>query len=996
MHILNKRFSLVLVFVSVLILASLPSAYAQSSSSVSLKLVDEKTQEAISYATISLTKKSETSPKYYMLSDAAGTANFAKVAKGSYVLKAEIMGYLTHTQEITVEKSLNLGTIKMKEDAKVLDAASVSAVGNPIVVKKDTVEYNASSFKTSENDVLEDLLKKLPGIEVGEDGTITANGETIKKITIDGKTFFLDDPSLASKNIPAKIINKVKVVDKKSDQALFTGIDDGNEETIIDLSIRPGMMNGWFGNVMLGGGHDVPSATNTMNDWRYQGAAMVGRFTDKSQISLILNGNNTNNRAFNDMAGSMMGNMRGGGGGMGRGRGGWGESNGITNSWMGGLNGAFTLCDGNMDLAGNYLFNGAEKYVTEESLKDTYLDDGSILRNENKGVSINNTYGHRFGIRLDHKFSENTSILFEPQFNFGKGNYSDISDFNTSSILDGVSTETNKGWTKDFGDNKNWTASGFLLFRQKLGKAGRTFSIMTRYSFSGNNLDGFNQSITSSSATPEIVDQRVDRTSNSSSINARAVYTEPLAKNFFLEANYSFGWNQSNSIKNVFSALDVVPTLVDGNLAWEMNGYSSTRDEIYSNDILNRYINQSFGVNFAYQKEKFRAQLGFSGNPTNTHNETNGESYDSKVIKWSPQVMLYYEPNDNTSMRMFYWGSSNQPTTSQLMPVPDNSNPLNISLGNPNLRPYFNHSIRGMYRYTNKKNFLSINAHIRGGIVQDAITNASWYDNKGVQYSIPVNSKGSGNFNGNIFVNAPIKKSNFSVFSMTNISYSQSASFVGTTDFSQNVAANYYDPVNAVFKYEEFNRDYPSLYDSEHFSRNLMQSLSFAERIRFTYRNDFVELNLGGRTRMSKSWFTLSSSQANLTWNNQAQTSMNWTLPWGMNLITELNYNWYNGYSTPQEDEFIWNAEITQLLFKKKFTLAIKAYDILNQSKNLSITDAANYHQEIVNNTLGRYIVLSLTYRFGKFNGDKMRGGRGMGPGGPGGGPGGPGGPMRR
>ena len=169
-------------------------------------------------------------------------------------------------------------------------------------------------------------------------------------------------------------------------------------------------MQGWFGNIMAGGGHDVPSANNDMNDWRYQGAAMVGRFTDKSQISLILNGNNTNNRGFNDLAGSMMGNMRGGGGGMGRGQGGWGRGNGITTSWMGGLNGAFPLLDGNMDLAGNYLYNGSNKYVTEDSRLTNYLDDGSSLITENNGYSTTRTDGHRFGVRLEHKFSENTSI----------------------------------------------------------------------------------------------------------------------------------------------------------------------------------------------------------------------------------------------------------------------------------------------------------------------------------------------------------------------------------------------------------------------------------------------------------------------------------------------------------------------------------------------------------------------------------------------------------
>ena len=248
---------------------------------VSAVLIDESNGEPVGFATVSLTLDGAKKPSKYVLSEADGKVEISGVRAGSYTFKAELLGYLPYEKQIKVPDVKDLGEIRMKVDTQQLDAASVSAAGNPIIIKKDTIEYNASSFKTTENDVLEDLLKKLPGIEVSEDGSITHNGQTIKKITIDGKTFFLDDPQLASKNIPAKIINKLKVVDKKSDQAEFTGIDDGEEETIIDLSIKPGMMKGTFGNVMAGGGHDLPS-TNKEGDWRYQGAAFVGKFTDKT------------------------------------------------------------------------------------------------------------------------------------------------------------------------------------------------------------------------------------------------------------------------------------------------------------------------------------------------------------------------------------------------------------------------------------------------------------------------------------------------------------------------------------------------------------------------------------------------------------------------------------------------------------------------------------------------------------------------------------------
>lgn len=956
-------------------------ASAQNQVSVKLKLVDSKTSEPVSFATVSLTVKGEDTPAKYVLSDSEGKAELLKVRHNTYILRAELMGYKTHTQEVKVEKSVDLGEVKMEEDVEVLDAARVTDVGNPIIIRKDTIEYTASSFKTSDSDMLEELLKKLPGVEVEADGSITANGETISKITIDGKTFFLDDPQLASKNIPAKLIERVKVVEKKSDQAIFTGIDDGEHETVIDLTMKPGMMQGWFGNIMGGGGHDVPGAGSDMNDWRYQGAAMVGRFTDKSQISIILNGNNTNNRGFNDMAGSMMQGMRGGGGGMGRGMGGWGRGNGITTSWMGGLNGAFTLLDDKMDLAGNYLYNGSINDVMEESSKITYLEDGSRLLNDETGTGRTMTQGHRFGMRLEHKFSENTSILFEPQFNFGYGNFNEFSNFATATERDGVATPTNKGYTSRNGLNDNWRTSGFLLLRQRLGKPGRTISANIRYSFSDNNMYGFNQSLTTvydlqtGAGSDDPVNQRYDQNSKSTSLSGRVVYTEPLGAGFFIETNYQYSWNKNTSYKNTFNS--ATDALLDGMLQYDDAG--EMLDPIYSNSINNTSQNHRAGASLTYQKDKVRAQLGAAYNPTITDNVTSGhDPYHNVAHNWSPQAMLNYEFNDNTNIRFFYWGRSSQPSTNQLLPVPDNSNPLNISLGNPNLNPYFNHSLRGNFGYTNKKTFTSVNARFGAGLVQDAITNAQWYDPSGVQYSIPVNGPGTGNVDLRVMVNSPFGKSGFSIFSMTYGRYNQSTSFIGSGALE---SEKYYDPETATFDYAAFNRDYSDLSASDDFVNNKTQTMSFTQRLRLTYRNDFVELTVGGRTRMNKSWYTMKNSQLQATWNNQVDASMNWTIPGGINIISDVDYNWYNGYTTPQEDEIILNAEITKLLFKNKCTLALKAYDILGQSKNLSVSDSANYHIETRNNTLGRYIILSLTYRFGNFGGP----GGGRGPGGPGG-----------
>ena len=394
-------------------------------------------------------------------------------------------------------------------------------------------------------------------------------------------------------------------------------------------------------------------------------------------------------------------------------------------------------------------------------------------------------------------------------------------------------------------------------------------------------------------------------------------------------------------------------------------------------------------MDLQYQKDKLHAQVGFSVMPTKTHNETNGKVYDSNVVNYAPSAMLWYDFSDNSNVRFFYRGRSSQPSTTQLMPVPDNSNPTSISLGNPNLRPYFDHGLRGEFRLSNKKSFMSFNARLEGSMVQDPIINAMWYS-KGVQYTFPVNGPNSGNGSIRMFFNMPIAKSNFSISLINRTSYSFSTSYVGQSGLDM---SKYLDDEGAFTKYEEFLKDYPDITQSSDFAENVARTLGLMQRVRLTYRTDNLEVMAGGRTRMSRSTYTLDTAKDLKTWNNQVDASVNVTLPAGFTVKTDAEYNWYRGYTTPQDSEIIVNAEINKLLFKNRFTLAVRGYDLLNQAKNLSVSDNNGVYSEVWNNTLGRYIIVALTYRFGTFGGN--RGGSRGGPGGFGGrGPGGPP-PMR-
>lgn len=954
------------------------SAFAQPVCSIKAKL-QEKGGEPVGFATVSLTVKGKTAPYKYTLSSETGEVSFDKLEAGSYIFKAENMGYISVSRDVEIKRGeLDLGSIVMEIDSKTLDAANISAVGNSIIMKKDTIEYNANAFKTTENDVLEDLLKKLPGVEVDESGSVTFNGKSISKITVDGKTFFLNDPQLATKNIPAKIVEKIKVVQKKSEQAEFTRIDDGEEEQIIDLNIKKGMMKGLFGNLMAGAGHDAPS-TKVSGDYRFQGAGFMGKFTDKSQISVIANANNTNNRAFNDLAGSMMGGMMGGEGMYGGGRGGNRSDNGISASYMGGVNGSWTLFGDKMELAGNYLYNNTNTDIIQNSYRQTYLKDASGKNynriNDSDGGSSNKTYGNRFGVRLEHKFSENTSILFEPQLNFGGGRFSQTNDETISNdYLNGsAATKLNSSNINNSGENKNITGSGWFLFRQRLGMPGRTFSTFIRYSLSDNDLDGFNISDTKyfnadgTLASRNAINQFYNSNQKNYSISARATYTEPLGGFFYAEASYGYNWNKSTSYKHSYDH--------DG------TSYSSVMNYQYSNDAYNEMSTQSMSVNFMYQREKSRAQIGFSAMPTRNYNRTTrytGSAYESisydPGVKWNfaPQAMAWLEFNENANARVFYRGHTSQPSISKLMSIPDVSNPLSVSFGNSYLNPYFSHDLHADYRYSNRKNFSSMNIRLEGSYVQDPIVNAIWYGDKGAQYSMPFNGPSSMRANMFSFLNAPIAKSNFSVSNMLRLSYSNSGYYVGDgIDMTKYYGGDYYGFI------DDFLGKYRDNLASN-FVTNSTTTFGATERLRLKYGNDATEVQLSGRTRVNKSWYKLGKelSDNTMTFNNQVSASFTWN--WeaaGISLKSESSYNWYKGYSTDMKDEFVIDAEIQKLLFGKRVSLSLKGYDILGQARNLSVTDNDNYHSEVYNNTLGRYIILSLTYRFGTFDKSRMRGG---------------------
>lgn len=919
-------------------------------------LVDAATDEGLGFVTVSLSNKNSDKVYKYTLSDEKGSVEFPDTRKGTFIFKAELMGYKVFTKEITVKGSLDLGVLKMEEDKEVLEAASVSAVGNPIVIKKDTIEYNASSYKTTESDVLADLIKKLPGVDISANGAITVNGTAISKITIEGKTFFLDDPSVALGNIPAKLINKVKVVKKKSEQAEFTGIDDGEGETVIDLSVKKDMMNGFLGNFSLGAGRDVP-VSGAGGEARYQGAAFAGRFSDKTQVSIILNGNNTNNRGFGEISDPAMGsNARKAGGNTG---------DGITTSYMGGANVVSDLLNNAMILGGNYLYNHSSNSLLKSDYRTTYLKDASgndynrISDSESSAEDINDN--HRLGVRLEHKFSKNSSLIFQSQIDCRRNRFIEMSsesieeDYytrNTRSAVSDAKTDNN-------GESNSLNTSGFGLYRQRLGIPGRTLTIMCRYNFGSYDLDGYNRSFTRyfKQDTEASVDQMYNYLQKSYTTLVTATYTEPLGNRFYLQARYSYDWKSDSTTKETYDFDN------------EAGRYSDIINEEYSSRGKNHTNTHDIGANLLYQHGKAQIQAGFSSIPTRMVNSTDKYDYDSGVIwNWSPQASAYWTFNNNNTLRVSYKGATAQPSINKLQSIADNTNPLDISFGNPFLNPYFSHNVNGDFKFSKKKKFFTLNATTNCTLVQNPIVNAIWYGTDGVQYTMPMNGPTSAKAGFNVFSNTVIGNSGLSLNGSVGLGWSKSGYYAGDgVDMSIYKEEGYY-----AFMEDFLKQGTTDISKDGRFVTNSTNTITPNARIGAKYSVGCAELRANGGTSINKSWYRLGNdvSDNTTTFSNylRAASIFSFDAP-GLVFKADFSYNWYDGFSQKGlEPEAILNAEIQKLLFKKKGTLALKGFDLLGQAKTMKVSDDSNYHLESCSNTLGRYIILLFTYRFGNQN----------------------------
>ena len=922
----------------VVLITGMVAATAQNQTQymISGKLIDGETKEAISLANVRILNRSDSAFVAGKASDSKGLF-FIPVPIGSYIVHISFIGYndLYKNVRVTVSsKDVKLGDISLQSDAILLSETVVTAKAPEITVKGDTLEFNADSYKVTESAVLEELLKKMPGVEVSREGKITVNGKEITKILVDGEEFFSDDPQVASKNLPAKMVDKLQVLERKSEMSRMTGFDDGEEENVINLTVRPGMKEGLFGNAFAGYG----------SKQRYEANAMANYMKDSDQYTFISGINNTNNAGFSDLASSMFGSM-GGGRGM-RGRG-FGGNDGVAFSGMGGGNFSKKFSP-SFKLGGNANYGYTDREVLSDIFTQNILSKGNTLENEHNR-SNNKSQNMRTELRMEWAPDTSTLIIFRPNVSFYRNTRLGKGDFATTKELE--ADTINHGNSDYFSEGNGKNLSGQLEISRHFGKAGRVLSGELRGEKGDSQNSGANLSNTFYNGTKpdDLIDQKFTNRSAGSSWRGYLSYVEPIGKRMFLQLAYQYQQNMSKSNKDTRSK--------------DADGNYTVLDTAYSKRLENNFVRQRLELNLKGVGEKFDYTFGVSMQPALSRSKTFVDTkllHDARqsVINYAPMAQLNYKWNRNKNLRLRYFGRTNQPSVQQLSPVVDVSNPLNISYGNPDLKPSFSHRMFFRYQNSNPEKASSFAAFLNGSTVTNDIVSSTVTDAQtGRKETTYKNVSGNWSADGRVMLNLPLKNIKFSVFSISYAGYNHS------NGFSNN-------------------------------EKNTNRRTNLSESLGLNYRSDLFDFSIRGSVNFNNVTNSLKgeANQQFLNYGGSANTSI--YLPWDLTIESDIRYATNSGYADGfQQNEWLWNASIQKQLFKQKNgTLRFKIYDILQQRSNINRSVTSNYIRDTTTNTLTSYFMVHFVYRFNFFKGgitmdDMMprRDGHGHGPGGHGG-----------
>ncbi len=933
---------------------------------VSGAIIDRDTKDPVEQVTVQLLKTDST----YVtgaISNEKGLFHLNAPGNGKYLLKITSVGYKPTVKRVVLEqdKNLALGNVVIGADAIMLKGAVVTAMAQKVTLKEDTFVYNSAAYRTPEGSVVEELVKRLPGAEVSDDGTIKINGKEVKKILVDGKEFMTGDTKTALKNLPTSIIDKIKAYDEKSDLSKVTGIDDGEEQTVLDFNVKKGMNKGLMSNIDLAIG----------NKDRYSARGMGGYFNSNNRFMLFGNANNTSDRGF-------------GGGGPRRG---FGGGNGLNASKM---------------LAANYNYEEKNKIKFNTSLRWNHGDGDVWSRSASENFmgsssSFSNSLSQKFSrsdswngnIRLEWMPDTMTNILFRPSiswttndsrstsisasYNQDPYQYSDdpLSDEGIEK-MDEVDAVINRQKSVSLSNSKNNNIRGMLQLNRKLNNKGRNVTLRMDAKYT----DKDSKSISLQNAHLYLVQNEagLDSTyqtnrynltpSKDYSYSAQATYSEPLWKATFLQFSYKFTYSYSKSDRSTYdfskySFDGINPEYgawgnylgrLDGELGDyrddKLSRYSEYRNYTHDIQVMMRFVRQKYNLNFGVMIQPQRSKFiqDYQGKYVDTVRT---------VTNVSPTLDFRYRFSKMSNLRVNYRGTTSQPSISQLLNIVDDSDPLNVSMGNPGLKPSFTQNFRLFYNNFVQNHNKGVMTYINFSTTSNSISNKVTYDETtGGRITRPENINGNWNVMGAFMFNCSIDSAGvWNINTDTNLGYNHYVSYL-------------------------------SLDKSQDSQKNTTQNTTWNERLSLSYRNDWLELSLDGTLAYNHAKNKLQPNSNLDTWQFSYGPSMTLTAPWGTSLNTSLSCSSRRGYSdaSMNTDEFVWNAQLSQGFLKgKPLTVMLQFYDLLHQQSTFSRAISSVSRTDTEYNAINSYAMLHVVYRMNLFGGkDARKENRGEGPGG--------------
>jgi hypothetical protein len=904
--------------------------------SVSGTVTDATDQSPLISATVAALSATDSSTVTAALTNNAGAFVLAGLPKGNYILRIAYTGYVVLQQAVSVEAAdKNLGTIKMEVNAKVLKEVNIVETQVRVEQKGDTTEYNANAYKTNPDATAEDLIKKMPGI-TADGGTVKAQGEEIKKVLVDGKEFFGDDASMALKNLPAEVIDRVQVFDKMSEQSQFTKFDDGNSQKALNIVTKKGKNSGLFGKFYGGYGY--------LTDHRYAAGATLNWFDGERRVSFIGMSNNTNDQNFSaqDLLGVTGGGQSRGGGGRGGGsfRGGGpsgdfvvGTQKGISNTHSAGVNYS-DLWGKKVKVTGSYFFNSANNSNRTDLTRQYFNNaDSSTVYTEGNNSSTTNL-NHRINLRLEYTIDTNNKLIFTPKFSWQNNEQSSGFD-GIARIGENLIQSTTLSRYKAL--NKGYNLSADILYQHKFKVSGRTLSINATGTANDKNGNTSQQSLNVFTAQNDSVqvDQEATTGNFNYSANGSISYTEPVAEIGNLEFSYqpSYSFTRNNVNTNQFDSLS--------------ESYSAL-DTLLSSEYQFSYMTHRAGVRYRVNTEKITAMLGVNlqyalldGRQVFPFAANTRKNFKNAL----PSFMFNYKFSATSNLRIFYRTATNAPSINQLQGVVDNSNPLQLRSGNPDLKQNYNHFLMVRYGLTNTKTTHSFFAFASANYTQnyianntiiatnDTLLNGDVLLRAGSQYTAPVNLNGNLSVNTFLTYALPLKKIKSNLNLNAGVTYTLTPGLINSV---RNLSNTYNVNAGGVL------------------SSNISDKLDFS----VSYSANYNIVRNSIQTNSNNNYFY-----------HAAGVKFNWNFWKGFVFNTNLQNVLYTGIAQGfNQNYFLWNAELGYKFMKNK-SLEVKfgAYDMLNQNNGIARTVTETYVEDSRSLVLKRYLLLTVTYTLRQF-----------------------------